>query len=468
MGFIVPNASDVPVLDQAEVDSQDYRALGDRSTGVLSGGAVSAQTIPSMSVQVAAGQAIIDGLPVSFDASSLSVQPSASTSRFDLVVVRGNNALAVIRGTASANPVFPTLDTSSEALLAAIFVEGGTATITNANIVRKDIAMEPSFRRFFGNDADTFLSSSAPAGSMAIRADGEISWGSNVLRRTAAAAMEFVTTLKVRAAEAANAVLVVQARQSNPDTQRALDITSSSGTTVASISGSGVLTAANFVRGVGSPEGVATAPKGTLYIDIDGSSTEMAWIKTAGAGNTGWRPLKITNPGDETFPTGTVIGLLGSDTPAGWLTCHGQPISTSDPVTAPLAGVVGNRYGAGAGFVNLPDLRGYILIGEGGDLGLGIGQFAGALAHQLSIANLPIHDHAVTDPGHAHPQHARMLVYGPTGGAHPDGPLGWSVEPEPAGFDRVATTGITVEPAGAAEPFMTVPPVHAVNWVVKL
>lgn len=42
------------------------------------------------------------------------------------------------------------------------------------------------------------------------------------------------------------------------------------------------------IRGTGFPEGVVTAPIGTLYIDTTGKNGAFVWLKVAGAGNTGW------------------------------------------------------------------------------------------------------------------------------------------------------------------------------------
>jgi len=46
---------------------------------------------------------------------------------------------------------------------------------------------------------------------------------------------------------------------------------------------------ANLLRsGSGSPEGVVTAPIGTLYLRTEGSTTTTLYVKTSGTGNTGW------------------------------------------------------------------------------------------------------------------------------------------------------------------------------------
>lgn len=41
-------------------------------------------------------------------------------------------------------------------------------------------------------------------------------------------------------------------------------------------------------RGAGTPEGVVTAPVGTLYIRTDGGAATTLYVKESGAGNVGW------------------------------------------------------------------------------------------------------------------------------------------------------------------------------------
>jgi hypothetical protein len=46
---------------------------------------------------------------------------------------------------------------------------------------------------------------------------------------------------------------------------------------------------ANYHRvGNGSPEGVVTAPVGTLYSRLDGGTNTTLYVKETGTGNTGW------------------------------------------------------------------------------------------------------------------------------------------------------------------------------------
>lgn len=41
-------------------------------------------------------------------------------------------------------------------------------------------------------------------------------------------------------------------------------------------------------EGIGSPEGVLTAPAGSIYIDIAVAGSPVQYIKGSGSGNTGW------------------------------------------------------------------------------------------------------------------------------------------------------------------------------------
>jgi len=150
MGFYIPNAPDASVTDQSEPDSVDFLALGNRKSGVISGCLVSAQSSPNQTVQVTVGEVLTEGVykPVAVSSNLSLGLGSASGPRFDLVVATSTGALAVRTGTASANPVFPSLSTG-DVLLAAVYRTSGTSsTITNTQIIDKRISM-------MSNDART-------------------------------------------------------------------------------------------------------------------------------------------------------------------------------------------------------------------------------------------------------------------------------------------------------------------------
>lgn len=63
--------------------------------------------------------------------------------------------------------------------------------------------------------------------------------------------------------------------------------TEGSGTTY-TISCTNWRTGDNAYAGTGSPESVLTAPVGSLYRRVDGSTGTCLYIKESGTGNTGW------------------------------------------------------------------------------------------------------------------------------------------------------------------------------------
>lgn len=50
----------------------------------------------------------------------------------------------------------------------------------------------------------------------------------------------------------------------------------------------GVVGLPAIISGNGSPEGVVTADKGTLYMRLDGGLNTTLYVKELGSGNTGW------------------------------------------------------------------------------------------------------------------------------------------------------------------------------------
>jgi len=157
MGFIIPNATTAPVIDQSEPDSGDFVALGDRKTGVVSGCLVEAQTSPDQTVKVASGEIISNGsyYTVSSNASLSLGQGSSSGPRFDLVVISSSGALTVREGTANSNPVFPTL-TSGDVFLAAIYRTSGTAsTVSSTQIIDKRVITPSNTARVVSSDPST-------------------------------------------------------------------------------------------------------------------------------------------------------------------------------------------------------------------------------------------------------------------------------------------------------------------------
>lgn len=104
-------------------------------------------------------------------------------------------------------------------------------------------------------------------------------------------------------------------------------------------------------------------------------------------------------------PPGFKFEYVGDTAPDGFLMCDGSAVSQA--TYADLFAVIGFTYGnPGGGNFNLPDQRGRCSLGAGAGSGLTsrtLGATGGAETHQLTTAQIPVHSHTATDPGHNHP-----------------------------------------------------------------
>jgi hypothetical protein len=94
-----------------------------------SGGVVTAQGTPNMTVAVSAGEAKIDGIDVKWAAqNSGTVTAPGSNTRLDLVVANSDSTLSIVTGAAAASPVFPSVATT-QLVLAALVVKNTTTSL---------------------------------------------------------------------------------------------------------------------------------------------------------------------------------------------------------------------------------------------------------------------------------------------------------------------------------------------------
>lgn len=199
MSFIIPNAIDTTgsnrfnSLDQAEPDALDFHILGNRTTGVLTGCEVTAQTVANYTVAVSNGYAVLNGNVYAINSNpSLALPTVPSNTRFDIIVGRltaGSLVLTSITGPDSAsNPSFPPtpnrmttvvgapltsyINPDTDVILAAV-LRSGAANITRAHIVDKRVNVStPTLRgdivpsNTFGSNGDIYYKSavSGPAG----------------------------------------------------------------------------------------------------------------------------------------------------------------------------------------------------------------------------------------------------------------------------------------------------------------
>lgn len=185
--------------------------------------------------------------------------------------------------------------------------------------------------------------------------------------------------------------------------------------------------------------------KGTAqwYESVGGASLRQSW-----------------EPGD-LKPTARFVAS------AGWLLCDGSAVSrTAFPA---LFAALGNNYGAGDGSTtfNLPDLRGRVPVGVGIGAGLalnwGVGAKFGSEFVVLSAAEMPVHTHGVSDPGHFHNAGKNQGTLTPGAGVDllaASGPV--------AAYNTGASgTGISLGTAGGNGAHLNVQPGLGINWVVK-
>lgn len=183
------------------------------------------------------------------------------------------------------------------------------------------------------------------------------------------------------------------------------------------------------------------------------------------------------------MPTAAVLPYAGSSAPTGWLLCYGQAVSRT--TYSALFAAIGTTYGAGDGSTtfNLPDMRGRVAAGVdnmGGTaanrLGSGntggvtgsatLGAAGGEQSHTTTTAEMPVHAHGVSDPGHAHTL-KRDISQGSAADTIDVPNLGVGNSYPIANATETATTGITIQNAGSGGAHNNVQPTLVLNYIIK-
>lgn len=146
-GQVTTHAVEIDALQgvQAALTTAIGRALA--GDCVLSGGAVTAQGSPDMTVAVAKAAILSGGLLKPVTAGNVTVGAAHATlPRIDLIVASSSGAKACRAGTAAARPVTPAL-TAGDVILAVVTIPAadttiGAAQITDARVIRSGVGVD--------------------------------------------------------------------------------------------------------------------------------------------------------------------------------------------------------------------------------------------------------------------------------------------------------------------------------------
>ena len=192
---------------------------------------------------------------------------------------------------------------------------------------------------------------------------------------------------------------------------------------------------------------------------------------------------------DAAIPVGRIEAFFGSTLPSSrWEWAHGQEVLRSAISAELVADLVarGVPYsGNGTTTVRLPDSRGRVFLGAGGDYALGAN--GGAATHVLTINEMPSHNHTadhthtINDPTHTHVLTlggSQLRGYAEGNGTRGPGAELTTVPGETAayalnsssytGIAINSTSGLTTSNQGAGQSHNNMQPFLASNFIIKV
>ena len=150
--FSVPNASAASFATQAKFFAQDIQILAEahHGNGVLTGCAVTPQGSPDMTVHVAAGAVVREGILIAVSAANPAISAAHATlPRIDVVNVNNSGTLIVTAGTPAASPEPPTIPqvgNINNIVLAFVYVPAADTAIGSTQIIdKRSIVSGPTY-----------------------------------------------------------------------------------------------------------------------------------------------------------------------------------------------------------------------------------------------------------------------------------------------------------------------------------
>lgn len=123
--------------DEVENARDNFDVLRDRiranglvaGTELITGGEVTEQSVPDLTVPIAAGKAVINGIGVKWDAQNSGTVTAPSVNpRLDYIVANSDNSISIVAGSELADPVFPSIS-ASQLVLACLVMKTGTTSL---------------------------------------------------------------------------------------------------------------------------------------------------------------------------------------------------------------------------------------------------------------------------------------------------------------------------------------------------
>jgi microcystin-dependent protein len=219
-----------------------------------------------------------------------------------------------------------------------------------------------------------------------------------------------------------------------------------------------------FVNNKSFVIGNVATPSARLEVEGDvKASGNLTVAGTGGVTSTGNVATSGQFIGNGTVPLGGIIMWSGTVPPAGWTLCNGQTSASG---------------------YRTPDLRGRFIVGynstpgdysQPGNLSVTTapaytnGNTGGAASVALTTAQLPAHNHSVTDPGHTHS--ADDVYPNNVGESTTSGGLSWNIYREGTGTtartSSSSTTGISIGNTGSGVAHENRPPYYVLAFIMR-